>query len=290
MRYLFLILLLSACASKPSKEEQYNVSDVKNEDFDVKSKLIKYNERSDYYTNELNATLATEGMMLFSEGQRDDFIKDDFLNKSLYQCHQREIAEPISNLLANATAYQKNPVFWNTIGVCYLKNLEYKKALMFFNKALDVEPKYIAALNNLGVLFVLEGNDQKAIVAFEKAVSSAPFAKTPKLNLSKIQLKYYLAEKAKSHLTALYSQNPKIADVAQTTAYMYLLLGDYNQANNIYKSLDSDLIERPGVGLNYVISLLMSGKREEAQDVFDDIELELNPSLTAFYNQVRGRL
>jgi lipoprotein NlpI len=64
-------------------------------------------------------------------------------------------------------------MFYNQ-GVTYLGERDIKKAIEFFNKALEIDEMYFPAWNDLGVAFLeLEDYDQ-ALVCFEKVVFLDP--------------------------------------------------------------------------------------------------------------------
>ena len=72
-------------------------------------------------------------------------------------------------------SHQNLPTYWNQVATCYLLQGNERKALLFYNKALEVTPQYVPALNNIGVMYEKNGQDQKALVALQRALKNGKF-------------------------------------------------------------------------------------------------------------------
>jgi tetratricopeptide (TPR) repeat protein len=68
------------------------------------------------------------------------------------------------------TAGSRSPKLYNNLGIAYVQRRRYVDALNTFKKATD-EPR---AYNNLGVALLGVGSTKKAVVCFEKAVELSP--------------------------------------------------------------------------------------------------------------------
>ncbi len=175
--------------------------------------------------------------------------------------------------------YQKIPSYWNLIGNCHLNQGSPRKALLFYNKAIEVSPNYVPAMNNIGVLYSRQGEKQKALIAFEKANRQSKFSKTPRYNLAKLYLTYGLAEDALPIFDGLHTANPTDVDLINSVASCYFLKADYQMALTYYQKIPEAELSKPEIGLNYALTLSKLGKKEEARTVLAGVD---DPKTTAF--------
>ena len=68
----------------------------------------------------------------------------------------------------------RDPKFYNSRGAAFGEKGEYDRAISDFNKAIEIEPRYIRAYNNRGVVYRLRGQYDKAISDFTKAIEMNP--------------------------------------------------------------------------------------------------------------------
>ena len=165
-----------------------------------------------------------------------------------------------------------------------------RKALLFYNKALEVSPGYVPALNNIGVLYSRQGEDQKALVAFEKANGQSRFAKTPRYNLARIYLTYGLANLALPIFQGLLNEAASDVDLLNAVANCYFLTGDYQKALSYYSRIPETEFERPEIGLNYTMTLQKLGKGQDAQKIYSDIDKPKAQSLKEYYSVVGNQI
>ncbi|MCO4753568.1 MAG: hypothetical protein KC478_03755, partial [Bacteriovoracaceae bacterium] len=191
MSKLLLLLLFTGCAL--TQKKGLELDDVTNEDF-KKPAPAKYEERKDYFSGvETKDAQALKDESLYRINNFDsDVDAKDVLTQIVYKCHKRDYDDAFAIVEKEHDKYRDNPSFWNQVGTCYLLKGERRKALMFYNKALEFKSNFAPALNNIGLMYRKEGQDQKAEVAFSKAVKSANFSKTPRFNLAQLYLDYGL--------------------------------------------------------------------------------------------------
>ena len=82
-------------------------------------------------------------------------------------------------LFSCATTEQKqsqsrNPKFYNNRGIAYGEKGQYDQALSDFNKAIEINPRYVKAYNNRGIVYRLKGQYDQAISDFNKAIEINP--------------------------------------------------------------------------------------------------------------------
>src|SRR5690606_26483309 len=188
------------------------------------------------------------------------------------RCGRGEFADAFSVAGKAFDRYQTIPAYWTLVANCPLKQRNAREALLFYNKALEVSPVYVPALNNIGVLYSRQGQDQKALVAFEKAYKSSRFSKTPRYNLAKTYLTYGLSDEALPILKALLSDSPQAVDLLNSVATAYFLMSDYAQAAHYYQKIPAGLWASAEIGLNYALTLKKLGRGADAAKVFNGVK------------------
>jgi Tfp pilus assembly protein PilF len=111
------------------------------------------------------------------EGEKDHTSASDVLNHfnsgvAFYK--QKEFSKAIQ-------AYQKvielDPTYveaYNNLGIIYQATGDAKSALGAYQKATGINPRYEKGHNNLGLLFLLEGRYEEALEVFQKALAINP--------------------------------------------------------------------------------------------------------------------
>jgi tetratricopeptide (TPR) repeat protein len=68
----------------------------------------------------------------------------------------------------------KDAKFYNNRGAAYGEKGQYDQAIMDFNQAIEINPRYIKAYNNRGIIYRLRGQYDRAISDFNKAIEMNP--------------------------------------------------------------------------------------------------------------------
>jgi Tfp pilus assembly protein PilF len=84
----------------------------------------------------------------------------------------------------------ENPGLHHEVAVVYRNLGEYNLAFPHFNKALALKPRFPEAQNNLGTLYLLLRDWDRAIECFQKAVNDILY-KTPHIGYNNLGLAYY---------------------------------------------------------------------------------------------------
>ena len=135
-------------------------------------------------------------------------------------CYAKNFEEAFKLQKMYYQQYMNHPGFWNQIGTCHLLKKNFRKSLLYYNRAREVEASYPPALNNMGVMFMMQKKPSKALEMFKNSISSSPLAKTPKFNLAQLYLEYGLFDKARPMVMALLNQSPEDKDVIRMSDYL----------------------------------------------------------------------
>lgn len=241
---------------------------IKNQDFRKKKKL-SYVQATDYYPIEKPGNaLAQETAGRMSKAEALDLVKSkDPLGQMMVACYQQEFAMGMSMAEAMFDSHQNLPSYWNQVATCHLIQGHERKALLFYNKALEVSPNYAPALNNLAVIYAKNAQDQKALVALQKAQASGKFTKTPRYNSAFLLLRYGLAAEALGLLHGLLSEAPQDIELRAGEANALALLGRWPEAWSSFNRLPDSLRQRADIGPNMALAAFYNGKKELARQI-----------------------
>lgn len=292
MKYLIPILFLAACSSTPDKPKK-EAPEITNESF-RKEKPLRNNEVADFYqgnTKTLSPALQDETIDRYTSAElaKIKTTNDPLLEISM-RCAVKDYDKAFEVAAKVFDRYEKLATYWNQVANCHLNSGSHRKALLFYNKALEVDKDYVPALNNIGVMYSRQGQDQKALVAFERAAKEGKFAKTPRYNLAKLYLTYGLSELALPVFQSLLNEAPQDVDLLNAVASAYFLESDYQRALAYYQKIPQSQWRRAEIGLNLAWTLNNAGKNDEAKKVFNQVKKPSGSQLKRYYASVEDRL
>ncbi len=293
---LLILMTLAACSTgKGSKEPETkkSTSDSISSSF-KKEKVLAVSEVKDFYVEQpksLNPALQDETLDRYTIEELEVLAdsKDPLIEIAI-RCSKKDYEKAFAVADKSFNRYQKIPAYWNLIANCHLNKGSKRKALLFYNKALEITPGYVPVLNNIGVLYTRQGEDQKALVAFEKANKQSRFAKTPRYNLARLYLSYGVVEAALPLFQGLLNESSDDVDLINAVASCYYLKSDYQQSLSYYTRITPALLSRPEIGLNYAVTLSKLGKKKEAQNIFSDISKPKSKMLLEYYTTIGNQL
>lgn len=289
---LLVLLVLAGCSSSQTRNDS-SAPAVKNEAF-KKTKPLTSAQVPDFYEDKsksLNPALQDETMDRYSKAELKEInTSSDPLMDISVKCSQGDFKGAFALASQHYNLYQKVAPYWNLVGNCHLNQGAHRKALLFYNKALEVNPNYVPALNNIGVMYSRQGLDQKALVAFERANKASKFSKTPRYNLGKVYLTYGLTDLALPLLKSLSDESPTDVDLLNAVANCYFITGNYQEAMSYYQRIPQSQWSQAEIGLNLAFTLKKLGKNKEAGQVFDRVEKPSSNSLKKYYSSIESQL
>ncbi len=290
---ILLILMLAACSSTPEKkqEKSYAPQDLKDSDF-KKTVAATFIKGSDYYFNGGAIALGQESLQLRDKGDLEKFESSkDPLSAAMALCYNKKVNEGLALFNNVYERYKNFPSFWTGRGICYVIQKQARKAMLYFNKALELDSRYTPALNNVAVLLLNKGEKHKALNALKLAEQSDGTAFTPRFNLAHLYLEYYLVDEAEKLFFDLYKVKKKDADVLSGLGTCFLLKNDIATAVKFFKAISESLMElRPDIALNYALALKMSGKREKAMEIIEKVDKKRLKNYSNYYAQIKKAL
>jgi type IV pilus assembly protein PilF len=188
----------------------------------------------------------------------------------------------------------RNPDLNHELALVYRDLKEYQLSLDYFKKALHLRPDFPEAQNNLGTLYLLMEEWDKAIESFQTAIGNILY-KTPEIAYNNMGLAYYHKgdyKKAIESYQMALAAFPGYSACYSNLGLVYEKLNRYEEAIQAYKSAatyrpeDSNPYLRLGslyhrLGrtndavevLKEFLSIVKEGtEAEEAQDLLEKIE------------------
>lgn len=202
------------------------------------------------------------------------------------RCYEGDFKAAFSAADEKYSAYKKNPGYWNQIGNCYYLMKDFKKAILYYNKAKGLNSSYIPAVNNLGVVFQAQGDFKNALVFYKNAVNMGASSKTPRFNMANIYLKFGIISKACGIFNALASSSPLDSDLLNARANCFLLNRNFSAAVSEFKKIPREDLSKGYIGLNYSVTLSLLGKKDEALDNYKKISQRGIGDLRDYYRNV----
>jgi Tfp pilus assembly protein PilF len=146
-------------------------------------------------------------------------------NLGVESYHRREISKAVQ-------AYQKaveiDPNYieaYNNLGVIYQELGNFDKALQAYQKALEINPRYEKTLNNLGILFFLSERYEQSIEAFEKALAINPDNVESHINLGILFKKRGQVDRAIESYQKALTINPLNGETHYNIGLLYEQMG-----------------------------------------------------------------
>lgn len=277
---LFFLLAtgFAGCSSAPKdsitpKHDAAADVKVQNKDFQTKTK-ISYSQNQDHYGVATSGNaLAGETADKMSRAEAADLAKgQDPLATMMLFCYQKDFKEGFGLAEQLFDTHQNLPTYWNQVATCHLLQGNERKALLFYNKAMEVVPNYVPALNNIGVIYGRSGQDQKALVALEKALAGGRFTKTPRYNLAYLYLHYGMGQQALGHFQSMVEESPQDADLRSGLANSYALMSRWEEAWAEFNRIPDANRKNPSVGYNMALTAHRLGKKDVARNLLSKVD------------------
>ncbi len=117
---------------------------------------------------------------------------------------------------AQATIFARhNPEFLNKLGVSCMAQKKTEGGIAAFNQALNENPKYVPAMNNLGYAYLVSGNAAKAEELYSRAIKLDPDYEALLMNIAGLKIYQKKYREAEEPLKQVLKKNPKNAQAKQ---------------------------------------------------------------------------
>jgi tetratricopeptide (TPR) repeat protein len=170
-------------------------------------------------------------------------------------------------------------------GVALLKKENYKDALAYFKKAVELDPEFAFAWDNVGICERKLDNYDAAIAAYNKSLAIDPKGKMPLQNLPyayEFKKEYDNALKAIENLVAIYPNDPE-AFYSAGRIYIFFKkdlekgLDQMCKAYNLYVEQKSPYRSDAQQNIQYIYSeMKKQGKEEKFKEILKENKIRMN--------------
>ena len=194
------------------------------------------------------------------------------------QNHQKNNIKDAQNYYLKVLELDPNYVdAHNNLGVIFQGLGENQKAKKCFEKAIEINPNFADAYNNLGVIFQGLGENQKAKSCFEKAIELNPTYAEAYYNIGIIFKGLGEIEKVKECYEKAIELNPNYTDAHYNLGNIFQEVGDLQKAKECFEKA---IKINPNVAMiynNLGIILKELGEYQKAKSCFEKA-IEINPN------------
>lgn len=289
-----LLLFVFACSS-PSGRKSKEVSEIDNVDF-KREKPVKFQKSTDYYSLEdilegdpnslIEETVANLPVEKLDDIEDKASERKDSLGQLTSKCYQKNFESAFSKIEKLYDRYKNHPSYWTQVGSCYFKKGEVRKALLFYQKAIEVDKNYAPAFNNIGNIHLYNKEYEKALAAFQKARKINRFAKVPTYNLALMYLNFGVIDKSIQLFNSINNQKPGDPNIFNGLAVAYLFKGNVKKSMDLYSRIPKSYMRLPRFGINYAVTVYLSGNKEQARDIFSDVRRDDLGTWSAYYQKI----
>jgi eukaryotic-like serine/threonine-protein kinase len=182
-------------------------------------------------------------------------------------------SEAIKILQKAAERYPEEKQAFYTIGVIYGDKLhDFKEAIYYFNKAIQIDPLYKVAYNTLAYTYDQIGDFDKSIWAINKYIELAPDEANPYDSRADLYAWNGKLDQAIESYKKALEIKPDFYMSLDKLGEMYLFKKDYARAESCFEALSSsdEKLYRSGGRLDLSLVPLYQGKFGDALKTLDD--------------------
>lgn len=187
-----------------------------------------------------------------AETQQDEMTKNEaalnFYNKAIEASKKEDWKEAIKNY---KLALEKDPKFiyaWDNMGVCYRRIGEYDNALNSYKKSLELDPKGKMPLQNMAMTYVYKKEYQKAIDSYLALDKVHPGDAEVYYGIGQIYYEYLKDnEKSLDYMAKAYNvytdqKSPYRSDAETIISYIYKKMKDEGKTEKFKEILKNNKI------------------------------------------------
>ncbi len=194
---------------------------------------------------------------------------------SLLRGNHRQAVDEIE---AAKSINKNDPEIYNIEGLIYFSLKQYDQAEGYYKKAIELNPSYSEARNNLCGVYLAVGKWDAAIEQCSKAASDV-FYKSREKALTNLGVAYFRkgdTDKAKENYQRALEINPAFAYTHNEFGKLYMATGKDLEAIDEFRKAVNSFDQYDEAHYNLALAYLRTGKRELACESFKKV-VEISP-------------
>ena len=202
----------------------------------------------------------------------------DLINKNLFAKARIEC----ENFLH---AYPNEPNIFHLLGIIYLKEKKFEKAIKLINKSIHLNHENYSAFNNLGICYANLNNNEESLINYNKAIKLKPNFAEAYQNKAIVLQKMHLFEESLKNYDEAIKLNPNYAEAYNNKGVVLKSLNRLEEAIESYNKAIKLKINYAEAYNNKGITLKTLDRFEEAIENYNKA-IELNPYYIEAYNNL----
>jgi tetratricopeptide (TPR) repeat protein len=162
---------------------------------------------------------------------------------------------------------------YNNVGLLYRQEGEFEKAIAAFQRAIEMAPDVAAFYDNLGVTYGASGDFAAAATAHRKALALDPTSAKAYNNLGNAYLELGKTRQAVQAFEKAVSLSPRFADAYANLASVYYRQGDFAKAETLLRKA---LSLEPGEARSHYNLAVMYGEQGQPQAAIEEFRAVLD--------------
>jgi len=161
------------------------------------------------------------------DSPEDSLFKSESLEK--YFSKQTELA------LARVNRMPNNAHVINNLGVSFLNSGDHESALLWFEKAIEIDPNFVPSLANLAKTYLLKENFKEALNIYKRLEKIHPEDQDILNNIAHILIMIKDLEPAKEYLRRVIKQDSNNAYALNNLGLVQLIENNHNKALHYFR-------------------------------------------------------
>ncbi len=180
-------------------------------------------------------------------------VKEKMYIQSRHSFMEGNTTESLALLSALLKRFPDEKYAAYLIAVYDYSQKKYMEAIDYLNRALEIDPNYAPAWNQISYCYSESGDLEKALEANQRYIELTPNQPNPYDSRGDIYVKFHEFDKAIESFEQAIAEDSSFSASLYKTAGLYLMKGDYANAEKYYRIMigDSNIFTRNN-GYNYL--------------------------------------
>ncbi len=194
-------------------------------------------------------------------------------NLGLFYLNGNSLDEALKYLDRSLSLNPRSFLAWNAVGLARSMKGDLQGSIAAFQKALEINPGFTEARNNLGTIYQELGFADKAEAEFRKALEDPAYLtlELPHYNLARLYFTMDRLDDARDEVERSIQIKPRFAMAHNLKGLILERKGDLPGAVDAYGQAAKFVPDDPTFGFNLGAALFKNGEFERAKEVLERI-------------------
>lgn len=289
MKIIQILLFLTICMAYGQDKKSDPVKDISSQACDCISK-IEINDETKYKAIQNCIATSIVANLNTDVSNKENNISEIQLETEAYKKIEAYLVENCEAL--KLLSFSENQTFEHSTsqnvlaqlayedGMDYMQANDFDNAILKFRKAIEIDPNFAFAWDNLGVSYRRTNQYEEAIEAYKKSLEINPEGRMPLINIAvtyNLKKEYEEAIKHYNKFISVYPKDPEgyygLGLILYTNNYQEEGLDNLIHAYTIYSAQNSPYRADAAKKIGYMFNDL---KQQDKMDIFNKIAAKYN--------------